>query len=244
MQILTNAEDAILTFVPVTDEETETIAAIAKTTEVDEKLKYGGRGKDPDDEDFCTVFLHAGGESEWVTEQKSPNFSVTQEQFTGDTKLELVGSTTDDKYAVGSIRNTCYFGSGGLIFLGETTHEGKQAINVTAARCKHCAANMIDYGRCEWKTCSKCADACDHKYERGMVHSPGLDVGMGEFCTKCGCGKPREEDEREKSVIEQHLAVEEELGMTVLYKNGPPNTPKYALQLGRLARRYAKANRA
>ncbi|MCA9355170.1 hypothetical protein KC865_01295 [Candidatus Kaiserbacteria bacterium] len=244
MQILINAEEAILTLVPATDEESETIAAIAARMKPEEKLKYGGRGTDPEGEDFCTVFLHAGGESEIVEEKVNPNFTVVQRQFTGSTKLELVGTTEDDKYAIGGIRNACYFATGGLIFLGETMYDGKQAINVTAARCKHCSANLIEFGRCEWKTCAKCAEKCEHEYKRGMVHGPGLDMGVGEFCTKCGSGKPREESEREKSVIEQHLAVKEELGMPVFYKNGPPNTPEEAVQLQRLARRHAKANRA
>ncbi len=243
MQIVMNAEEAVLTLVPVSMEETDTIATIAARMKPEDKLEYAGRRKDLDDEDFCTVILHAGGTSELVEEEVNQDLTFIQRQFTNSTKLELIGTTKADKFAISKIRNACYFATGGLIFLGETSHNGKQAINVTAARCKHCSANLIDFGRCEWKTCAKCAEQCAHEYERGMIHGPGLDMGVGEFCTKCGMSKPREAGEREKSIIEQHLAVEKELGIPVFYKNGPARTPKEAVQLRRLVRRHARANR-
>jgi hypothetical protein len=76
-----------------------------------------------------------------------------------------------------------------------------------------------------------------------MVHGGSAgNMGMGEFCGKCGRGKPEHEGTRKKSQVERKLEVQWELGMTVLYKgDGPIKTPQQAVKMHRLVRRYRKA---
>lgn len=242
MKIIRDKQLATLTFVPVEVDEEQVIASIAAMLKPEDKLSYGGRGRDGDDDKFCTVHLHAGGREEKRSET-SGNVTMHRTVHVDSVELVLRGSTEEDKHEVGCIRDTCYFGSGGLIFIGKTEVDGKKAIITTAKRCKHCGAGMIRYSDCEWSTCDTCAAKCEHNYVRGAIHGGGTDIGAGEFCDKCGRGKPKAEGEREKSIIEHHLAAEKELGVNVLYKDGFPGTTRQAVEVGRLARRYNKSRR-
>jgi len=98
-------------------------------------------------------------------------------------------------------------------------------------------------GECEWKTCNACKDKCEHVYEPGLVH--GGNAGMmapGEFCGKCGRGKPEDPGVRQKTKIENELAVERELGIKVIYKNLPGGMgPNDVVQYERFKRRLLKA---
>lgn len=243
MKIIRDKQLATLTFVPIETDEEQIIASIIATLKPEDKLSYGGRGSDGEGDKFCTVNLHAGGrEEEKVETQGNVTFHSTV--HVDSVKLVLRGSTEDDKHEVNRIRDTCYFGSGGLIFIGETELDGKKSIITTAKRCKHCGAGMIRYSDCEWSTCDACAAKCEHNYVRGAIHGGGTDIGVGEFCDKCGRGKPKAEGEREKTVIEHHLAAEKEGVVDLLiYKNGPPTTPRQAVEMNRLVRRHSKSRR-
>lgn len=240
MRIICDQAGGTLTFVPVEPDEERVIASIAAILKPEDTLSYGGRGQDGDGDKFCTVHLHAGASRETQSKTEG-NVTVTRNVHVGGVELMLRGSTEDDKYEVNGIRNACYLGSGKPIFLGETTVDGRKAITVTMGRCKHCGAGMINSSACEWGTCDACVAKCEHSYVRGFIHGGGTDIGVGEYCNKCGRGKPRAEGERKKSQIEHHLAVERELGVTVLYKDGFPRTPREVVEVGRLARRYDKA---
>ncbi|MBI3956359.1 MAG: hypothetical protein HY340_00005 [Candidatus Kerfeldbacteria bacterium] len=242
MKIIRDNPSATLTLVPVEADEEQVIASIAAILKPEDKLSYGGRGRDGDDDRFCTVHLHAGSREEERIET-GRNVTIHRTVHVGGVELVLRGSTEEDKHEVGSIRDMCYFGSGGLIFIGMTEVDGKKAIVTIGKRCQHCGAGMTRFTECEWNTCDACAAKCEHNYVRGMIHGGGTDMGVGEYCDRCGRGKPKAEGEREKSVIEHHLAVEKELGVTVIYKDGFPNTPRQAVEVGRLARRYAKSRR-
>ncbi|GEM_PF-1641736 len=236
MRIIRDKKLATLTFVPVEVGEAEVISAIAALLKPEDKLDYDGRTGGDDGKPFA-IFLQAGA----VKEEKNDGF-LTRQVYVGGVKLTLCGSTNDDERVVRSIRDTCYFGSGGLIFLGETEVDGTKTITTTAKRCKLCGGNMIGMGECEWKTCDTCRDTCEHHYIHGMIHGGDVgDMGMGEYCGKCGRGKPKAEGERKKSKIEHHLAVERELGITILYRDSPVVTTDDAIQLARLNRRYNKA---
>jgi hypothetical protein len=242
MKIIRDRQLATFTFVPVEADEEQVIASIAAMLKPEGKLSYGGRGRDGDDDKFCTVHLHAGGREEKRSET-SGNVTMHHTVHVDSVELILRGSTDEDKREVNCIRDTCYFGSDGLIFVGETEVDGKKSIIITAKRCKHCGAGMIRYSDCDWSTCDACAAKCEHNYVRGAVRGGGTDIGVGMFCNKCGRGKPKAEGEREKSVIEHHLAAEKELGMTVLYSGEFPGTPRQAVELARLARSYNKSRR-
>lgn len=242
MNIIRDKQLATLTFIPVEADEEQVIASITAMLSPEDKLSYGGRGRDGDDDKFCVVYLHAGGRKEKRVETHG-DVTVHSTEHVDGIKLTLVGTTEEDKHEVGRIRDTCYLGSGGLIFLGETEVNGKKAVVMTAKRCKHCGTGMIGYVDCEWSTCDTCAAKCGHNYVHGAIRGGGTDIGVGEFCDKCGRGKPKAEGEREKSVIEHHLAVEKELGVTVLYKDGPPTTPRQVVELERLARHHDESRR-
>lgn len=242
MKIIRDKQQATLTFVPVDASEGQIIASIATMLKAEDKLSYGGRGRDSDNERFCTVHLHAGGHEEERVETDR-NVTVHRTVHVDGIKLVLQGTTEEDKREVGRIRDMCYFGSGGLIYIGETEIDGKKAIITTGLRCKHCGSGMIRHADCEWKTCDACAAKCEHTYVQGTIHGGNLDIGFGEFCDKCGRGKPKINGSREKSVVEHHLAVEKELGITVIYTDGPLIGPRQAVEAARLIRRHKKSQR-
>lgn len=221
MKVIRDEKLATYTLVPIDKEEEEILISIIKLLKVGDGLSYGGRGRDGDDDKFCMVHLHAGARRERQTKTEG-NSSVTRWVHIGGVELLLRGSTEDDKYEVNGIRNICYFGSGGLIFLGEIEVNGKKAIVVTAKYCKVCGRAMINLVACEWSVCDDCDAKCEHAYVRGAVHGGGLEIGVREFCQKCGRVKPKSKGESmidEKSQLDHHLAVERELGFKVVYKD-------------------------
>lgn len=243
MKIIRDMQLATLTFVPVEATEKQIIASIAARLKPEDKLSYSGRGRDVSDDKFCVIHLHAGGRKEERV-KTDKNGTVHRTVYVDSVELVLHGTTEEDKHEVSRIRDMCYYGSSGLIFIGEVEVDGVKAIVTTGLRCKHCDAGMIYYYNCEWKTCDACAAKCEHNYVRGMIHGGEVgDMGVGEYCDKCGQGKPRVEGEREKSKIEHHLAVEKELGVNVIYKDGPPTTPRQAVEVNRLVRRHSKSRR-
>jgi hypothetical protein len=239
MRIIRDQQMGTLTLVPVVPEEEQVVDAIVAKLKPNDKLSYSGRDQDGDDGKFCVVHLHAGGHEEEKVETIG-NTTLHRRVHVGSVELVLCGSTEEDKYQVNGIRNMCFFGTGGLIFLGATEVDGKKSIVTTGKRCKHCDANMAMRHECESETCDACAAKCDHVYKRGMTHGPHDGPGIGWFCSKCGRGKPLADGEREESAIEQHLKLDKELGIKVIYK-GPPFTPQDAVKVARVARGHKKA---
>lgn len=207
MKIIRDEQLATLTLVPVETEEEQVIASIASMLKSGDKLTYAGRERDDDDGNFCRVNLHVGARHLKQCRTKG-NITVRRSAYIGGLKLVLRGTTEEDKREVGRIRDTCFFGSGGLIFLGEVEVDGKKSITTTGMHCKHCGSGMIRYDDCEWKTCDVCAAKCEHIYVRGAIRGGGLEVGVGEFCDKCGRGKPGSADGM--SEAEHRLAVVKE----------------------------------
>lgn len=233
MKIIRNKELATLTFIPMDVDEQEIIASIAAILKPGDKLSYGGKNRDGDDDKFCAIDLYAGAREEMETKIEG-NITVVQNVHVGGVKLVLRGSTEDDKREVGSIRDTCYFGSDGLIFIGETEADSKKCIITTGKLCKYCNARMISCSDCESGICAACAVRCPHNYVRGAIHGGSANIAVGEFCAHCNRVRPKSESKREKSLIEHHLAVEKELGIKIFYKGGFPNTPRQALEFEHL----------
>jgi len=213
MRVIRDAELATWTFVPVSSAEEQVLSSIAATVKPGDKMGYNGRSDDS--EGYCAVRLHAGGHQEDIKEGNVTRMGV----WMGGIDFVLEGSDVADKQEVGCIRDTCFFGTGGLIYLGSIEVEGKKAIVVTGSYCKLCGAAMIGL-LCEWKVCDACSAKCSHQWERGMVHGGSAgDIGVGEYCTICGRGKPRANGEPEPSQLERHLAVEREFGVQIIYKD-------------------------
>lgn len=120
------------------------------------KITYKGRG--PDDGEFWTVRLEAE-----------------------DVPLHLVGNFEDDKIAVQDLRNVFFFGCHPIFV--ETVGKG---IRIAATRCQICQAYVTDMASAEWKTCHACSGKCEHTLEHGFTHSETKELGVGDFCTKCG----------------------------------------------------------
>ena len=240
MKIIVDEKKGTFTIVPMTEAEETKISAVLSVLTPDQVLDYQGRSRDPENTKYVQAHFHIGGAKKKVRETKG-NITFIGSKMEGGIELTLQGTSDDDKNEVGGIRDVCFFGAAGLIFIESTEVDGKKSMVVTAKKCKHCGANMISLSSCEWSTCSACAEKCEHVYVEGMVHGGGLDIGVGLFCEKCGRGKPKEPGEREKTVIEQHLDAEKKLGVHVVYKDGPPVNPEQAVQFNRMARGYAKS---
>ena len=235
MKIIRDEEKATCTLVPVETEEEQVLLSMIGVLKPGDKIRYHGRSQDGEDDKFCKIYLYAGGHEERQTID-----NVSEMVQVDSIELILVGSAEEDKHNVNQLRDCCYFGHvGGLIFLNEVEAGGKKAIVVTAGLCKLCGGQMINRVACEWEVCDACAGKCAHKYERGAIHGGGLDIGIGWFCGICGRGKPKTEGERKKTQLEQHLAVERELGIMIMYERG--FTPEQAVGAERLLRGYRRA---
>lgn len=198
MRIVIDDERTVCTLIP--GDSTEDAAWVEVLTDLapETKLDYDGCRRSGDDRTLQAIMVTIGGR-----------------------KLILSPTSEADRRPLGILRDTCYYGSGGLLFFGTTEVVGTRAFQCTGSRCKHCAAPMLDFGRCEWGMCSGCASRCAHTYERGVVHGGKHQFGMGEFCSECGQGKPRPEGAPEQTMAETHLEVVRELGIDVRYKNTP-----------------------
>ena len=187
MKIIRNNQMATWTLVPISDEEKQIVASIATILKPEDKLSYGGRQRDDKDDKFCVLNFHVNARQERQTKAEE-NHTITRSVYIGGIKLVLRGSTEEDKHEINRIRDTCYFGSGCLIFLDETEIDDHKAIVTTAKRCKHCNARMIQYYECGWSTCDACAKKCEHNYVHKITLGGGTNIGVGEFCDKCGRG--------------------------------------------------------
>jgi hypothetical protein len=202
MRIVRDETTGTYTFVAVTDEEVELLCAIRTRIEPEDKIIYCGRRRDESVEGdrFCVILLNAGGREERRTRTTESGMQVNVPVYVGGVPFTLCGTTEHDKRCVGSIRNACYFGSAGLIYLSTHDVDERPAIVVTCMRCPHCNANMVDMTSCEWRTCNACAATCDHRYERGVVHNPKTDIDIGVFCQKCGRAKRDTEEVTEPAL--------------------------------------------
>lgn len=239
MRIIRDEKSKTITLLPMEIEEAETLKLIAEKGKPGEQLRYGGCSSDDPEYKFCIVYLYFGSERKDVVKEETANFKLVHRGANvGGIQFALRGTTEQDKYEINGIRNTCYFGSGGLIYLGKVEVDGKVGIVCTAKYCSKCGATMLGRLECEWNICDDCAKKCRHAYERGAIFGPGVDIGMGEFCGKCGRARKRGgtvKKDRAKSTTEQHVAVQKELGIPIIYKN-TFLTPDQLLYLEKLAK--------
>lgn len=194
MRIVRDDQLATWTLCPSDTEEEEGVRKALALLSPGVRLTYAGRARDPLDPEICIVKLHVGGQLEKKLTTEGC-ITIAEQVFVGGIPLDLRGETAQDQQEVRHIRNTCYFGAGGLIFLGTIDVSGRPCLICTAMYCQRCGAAMIDSLACEWSTCSACAAVCDHAYIHGRIHSNGVDIGMGEFCQICGRSKSKEPHE-------------------------------------------------
>ena len=117
--------------------------------------------------------------------------------FFDKAKVKLAAANDESEEIVRDMRDALFFSGGsGLFFLESREKGGTFFVDVCLSFCKHCKMPLIDMGRCEWRTCEACVAKCEHDYDRGSVHGGSAQVlSVGEFCNKCGRGKPNDEVE-------------------------------------------------
>lgn len=236
MRIIRNDSEATWTLLPTNLLERLTIYRIVNRLKPNDKIVYGGRNADKKTRETLSLLFFVG--SKVIPQTRG---RVTTNVREGGIKFTLKGTSSKDREEIGAIRDTCYFASGGLIFLSLPKVDGRTSILTTATHCKNCGARIIDMDRAEWRICASCVLKCEHQYKEGPTHGGGLNIGLDSFCLKCGTAKPKQLGERKRSVLEQHLAVEKELGVKIFYTDGPYETPKDVVQGKRLARKQQKA---
>jgi len=221
MRIIRDNKAGTFTFVPTEPIEISAFDQLVNAVKKGDEFAYGGRENDGNSNEYLKIHLHFGS-VEVDDEKVDGNITIRKKVHKGGTHLLLQGSSAEDKKIVNRIRDICYFGSGGLIFLETALLDNATAFVFTAKFCKHCQAPMIDRCSCEWSTCGVCAAKCEHVYVRGLVHGGSAgDGGVGEFCGNCGRCKPSTGNEPKMTAAERHLQVEQELGIEWRYKDTP-----------------------
>ena len=239
MKITRDESVATYTITPVDGKEEEKITAAVGFLKPGDRFIHRGRRYDEESHRTTTLILQAGGESKWESRKESEWVTITEMVYVGGIEIEFQTAEGGEEM-LGQIAMTSYY-SGGLVFLGVTEVYGKKSLTVTGTYCKNCGAAIVDSGRCEWGICEACVQKCEHDYKVGAIHGARVDIGVGEFCGKCGRGKPRPEGEREKNLIEHHLAAQRELGVYVFYPNKSPCTPEGQVKAARLFRRWVRS---
>lgn len=189
--IITRGDDGMVTL--RSGDETEVtpmkdfFSSIPDATE----LGYGGRRQDPVRSGFsCPIFEYHG----W--------------------SLTIIGTSEADARVASQIRDLCYFGSDTKISLIKQETDGRGLILtlMIASPCNGCGQPIVEAFRAEWGFCPTCIEQCDHDWVRGAVHGgttkdgQGLDIGVGQFCSKCGTGRPDDgQKPADKTLAEHHL---------------------------------------
>ena len=207
MRIFRDIVAGTLALIPADRGEKRTMINVLGAITSGRRLWYCGR-RDTDHDPAQALMFRAGGYSEQFIEA-SPFCTYRGYRYKGGVLLVLRGTNLRDKKLLLGVRSAVYMNGGTLHLLQQL--RGGGAV-FTAKRCKHCRTPMIDRISCEWNTCNLCALVCVHEYERGAVTGGGVDIGIGEFCGKCGRGKPLPRLTQD----EHHMAVGAEFGIQVI----------------------------
>jgi hypothetical protein len=236
MKVIRDNKRKVFILVPVENEEQKTFAKLVSAMNKGDVFEYGGR---EDDGRHCKIFLHFGAKTKNRV-KRDGCVTVRDSVLTGGVRVVVQGTNDDDKSEVGGLRDVCYFGGCSPIFMGPVKVQEEAGIAITLKLCKHCQAPMIGLVECEWSVCDACAKKCQHEYEKGIVHGGPAGTGaIGQFCGKCGRGKPNSVDTK-KSDAEHKVAIEEELGISWIYTD-TILTPRQIATQERVAR-MATAN--
>ena len=236
MQIIRDDKQGLFTLIPSDAAERAMLNYAAIKLNPNDKITYNGQVSASDD---CRNNLRF--------QIASIPMSITSGNFTytcyqGGMEFILKGDLEDDKGQISYLRDMCYFGKTGLTFLNIVELDGEQVIVITGKYCSQCNQTMITPRECNTKVCDGCADMCDHIFDNeGLLLGGESHFSAGVGCSKCCRAKPLPEGGREKSIVEKHLDVEKKLGITVIYKDGPPSTPKELVKAERIIRNYTKA---
>ncbi len=154
-----------------------------------------------------TVIDYAGMDGDG---SKDPSFAI---HFTvGGERLTVRGTDEASRRITGGIRDTCYYATSGLTYLGTVEVDGSMGYRFAGTHCARCGSPVVTRTACEWRVCDACAETCTHEYKRGLIHGGGVDLGIGNFCRSCGRGKPDEPD--------LPLSVHHELVKAKLWERG------------------------
>lgn len=169
MQVYRNVGKGIISLRPSTAEESKVLREIASQVRPGTPIRYIGRSG-------------AQVRSPY-TEHMVLHLSII------GADLYLATKSTKWEQNVRLVRDAFYFGGSDAFVVSTETVGGKPALNITIAKCKDCGCNLIEMGRCQWRTCETCARTkCEHHFDVGAVmdsDGPGC-VGVGEYCSRCG----------------------------------------------------------
>lgn len=221
MNIRENEEKGLFTLSPTNGDEEAFLVAVKTSLSIGQSLEYNGRSgaeiRAPYSERMILAFKLEGQ------------------------RHEIQASSDESEDVIRSIRDAVFLSAGKLILQGHSEADGKIAVDFCTTFCKLCNAPIISPMRTHWKVCRACSDKCSHEWKEGMVNNGGLP-GYGEYCSKCGTGKPQAEGERKRTKIEQELDIQNKLGIKIVYKgDDPPRNPEEAIKMNRLIKRYRRA---
>lgn len=168
MNIERNAEAGTMLFLASRDSEDDMLAKVGFYCMPGCYLRYDGcqRG---DDASISALSLYACGLLRRCAVQ-----------------VTVRGDTARDCEELVHIRDICYWGTGGVIFLRSAVINGRAGIVITGGHCRVCHAEVIGHKESVWSVCASCAAKCSHHYDRGVVYSSRRRVEMRRLCLKCG----------------------------------------------------------
>ena len=178
-------------FTPTNEEEEKFLNLINPKTE----LRYNGMIRDSNHPKNISLKFIVNGT--WGTHREVVDgVQVKKSGFSGGMQLIVNGESLDDKKNIASIRDICYFKTGGIIFISSHDTEKKKSYLLCGNFCSQCSSPLIDLVSCGKTTCDDCAKKCNHQYEKMPVHGDGIILAVGECCEKCGRIRPGTEPDK------------------------------------------------
>lgn len=232
MEVVRDYNQGLFTLVPLDQAELLLLQYCKEKVSPDDTFFYRGKnGK------LKNLKFQIGG-----TPMIESNSNSISPIYHGGFEFILKGDTTEDMDAIADIRDMCYFGSVDARFLNIAEVNGKEVIVITGGQCSLCDHFIITPAECHSKVCDNCSDLCDHEYDlQGLAVGGESNISYRSGCSKCLRTKPLGDNERIKSPVEEHLKLERELGITIIYKDDFITTPRKAVEAQRLIKKHQKA---
>lgn len=111
-------------------------------------------------------------------------------KFPDGQPFTLTPTDEEDKDNIGRLRDSIYWGGGGLLLREKVGEEGQNfAVRFTITQCIQCGRDITKRSEAEWEICASCKAVCVHDWKQGYVHGGRAgDLSIGQYCTKCGVG--------------------------------------------------------
>lgn len=218
MLLTVNEEMGLWTLIAVSEDEATLVSNATALLQVKDKIIYRGSSSNRETRELKHIRFHVGGKPEQKITRNPSGGSTHETIYVGGVEVIVEPSTPYSRMVMGGMRDTCFFADGCIYFIEASSIQGLPTIVCTGSFCKHCNSPILKPGRCEWHTCDACVEKCEHEWKEGSVHGGDAgDLGLGQYCGKCGIGKPNGISKLPISV--QHLMLQKQYGMTVMYSD-------------------------